>query len=559
MHFKFKELCKNIEKSEKIFKGDHTYKYLKKRSIRSPENLYCIENALAYNSELRNNLPCMVAQITSYEHDKLVGIQITYLDDFGRKNNCIRLNKKTHGKIKGGSIRLQQSKSNEIHFAEGFETIASVMQSLNIDASFHALCGLNVPPIEFIKNKVIHLWTDKDLSKAGFKFGEDFKDKLIKHTKELYIHHPMGEISKKKKSLDYNDIIQSHDGVNSIIYQYQNDLQADLPQIWSFGSFMKQEFVENSPIISGLIHRTETIALTGKAKTGKSGFVLNIIKSISENQDFLSTFSITNTNLKILYLNGEISEGALQDRLQNVFELEALNFDFDICSETLDFLKPSNTKTLDKILKIKEYDLCIVDPFYKFFSGDEMNHRDMKLCLGNIIEIIRNNKCACLLICHEGKTNESERSNSSVGHKIRGSSAFADAVDGTIQLVKVNDQEYKLRSEFRNRESFDEIKLARDGLIFRHTGISSKPTDKSKEVIKDILLEHPQGLTVKEIISYYAKFPGSPERGKNSIRNDLTSMDGVQILGSHPKVYKIEIPKFHPPIGIEKLENHSMS
>jgi len=311
--------------------------------------------------------------------------------------------------------------------------------------------------------------------------------------------------------------------------------------VLSFDDFMAHEFPPNEPILDGLIHKGEMIALVAKGKVGKSLFALNIVDSLMSQREFLKKFT-PEYKPRVLYLNGEISQGAFKGRLTSLMnedEFYQYKDNFYISASNFDLSKDDPRKNLMNVIKRFKIELLILDPLFQYFSGNEMDQQAVKNFIAPLRRELLGLKCSCLLVCHEGKTNESERGHTNIGHTIRGSSVLSDTVDGTIRISKT-ELGFSLFSEFRNREPFETLSLTREGIAYKFNGVVQSQRKIRMNTIEKIVSTHP-GSTLKEIYKVFKeKFQG--KRSESSIRKDLKNHPNIkESQDGKRKIYSLKV------------------
>lgn len=254
------------------------------------------------------------------------------------------------------------------------------------------------------------------------------------------------------------------------------------------------------PVIENFLNRKEFMLLHATAKTGKSMLALNIGLAIATGSDFLG---MPTTKSKVLYLQTEIANYALKDRIEQMLEGESIKNYEDV---KLNLLISSNRVRVDEVEGISlikkeifkyEPNLLIIDPFYELHRRNEDNASEMGPVLSDIRAIARECSCAIILIHHQGKKGETNGGNA--GHSCRGSSSFADVPDCSISLSK-DKNGYNLRGIFRNRIHLEDLKLKfnEDTLKFELADFVEKPA-KTRDLIIEALSKNTNGITLKEI------------------------------------------------------------
>lgn len=274
-----------------------------------------------------------------------------------------------------------------------------------------------------------------------------------------------------------------------------------------YKEFKIKAIVEDfEPIIENFLNRKEFMLLHATAKVGKSMLALNIGLSVATGRDFLGM--VTNKS-KVLYLQTEIANTSLKDRIENMLDgfdeesYDNASSNLLIANNRIRLDEPEGIELIKKELTSIQPNLLIIDPLYDLHRKNEDNATEMAPLLSDLREIARSCDCAIILIHHQGKRGESSTGNP--GHACRGSSAFADVPDISISLTK-DKNGFMIKGIFRNRPSIEDLRLKfyEETLRFELAEYVPKPP-KTKELIIQILTQSPDGLTKKEIHSVIRK------------------------------------------------------
>ena len=139
--------CQSVWNASQDSKNSPVEAYLISRGIDT------IPPSIRFHSSLKHSTtgqssPAMVAAVTQYPCDELIGIHRTYLQANGRGKAKIINAKMMAGKCKGGAVQLALC-SNQLALTEGIETGLSVLQSTNIPTwaclSTSGLTGIVIP------------------------------------------------------------------------------------------------------------------------------------------------------------------------------------------------------------------------------------------------------------------------------------------------------------------------------------------------------------------------------------------------------------------------------
>ena len=183
---------------------------------------------------------------------------------------------------------------------------------------------------------------------------------------------------------------------------------------YSAQAFFAKECESRQPLIENILYERDSVILAGKAKTGKSILLFNLICSLTSGEPFLDRFE-TRRKCKVLYMQLEGSLGDSQDRFQRM--LRALSFD-----ETNFFIKFSPPLSLndgDNVHKfihevetrMQTMDVLIIDPIYFAMRGSLSDDEAVRGFVGQLRIIQDHFKCAIILTHHFKKCRKDKEGN----------------------------------------------------------------------------------------------------------------------------------------------------
>lgn len=232
----------------------------------------------------------------------------------------------------------------------------------------------------------------------------------------------------------------------------RNDIDSKKIEVLTLGEFLEPDrFPPRIPIVEGLMNQQELHLCSAPAKAGKTLLQINLAIAVARGESFLGRFK-THSG-KVLIIQTEVAARNFQSRLQqvtdtNIKDIKDMIF---ISSDRVKLDTAEGLKKLEKIIKICNPALIILDPFYTLHDSDEDRSSEIAPVLTSLREVIIKTNTTCLLIHHQGK---GVANNNQVGHKHRGSSSLADVPDGSWSLNKSQDnKKATLSFELRNHQS----------------------------------------------------------------------------------------------------------
>ena len=235
-------------------------------------------------------------------------------------------------------------------------------------------------------------------------------------------------------------------------------------KIYDAIDFVHEQLPQSQPIIGGGILPQKSIQLIGgPSKIGKSILGLNEAFQIATAKPFLG-FTIPHPK-KVLYLQAEVSEHSMQNRLQKM--LAAIDYDlplgmlYIINQKNLKFTIKQDLKTLDGTIKELGIEVLIIDPLYKYHLGDENSSQAMTRVFDCFDWLIQGNNISIIVCHHFGKPVEGR----SGATQFRGSSSITDYPDSYLMLTRHHKEDrnlVKVSFELRNAEEPEPMILHRD-------------------------------------------------------------------------------------------------
>lgn len=259
------------------------------------------------------------------------------------------------------------------------------------------------------------------------------------------------------------------------------------------GIFITKKIEAQDDIIEGgILQRKSIMVVGGISKQGKSIFVLNMGLSLATKKPFLLQFNIPNPQ-RVLYVQAEISERSMQKRLIKLAEAESISS--DILNDNLVLIndkgikldRARDLKTIGQIVDHYKIDVLIIDPMYKFHSGDENKASDMTRFFDGLDTLVSDFNCSIVLVHHFGKPSQDNKRHGAM--QLRGSIAIFDYADSYISLNRKSGNEprnyIKATFELRNDEDPNPLYLYRnpDTLWYEVLGDQSQ----SKVTIHDVV------------------------------------------------------------------------
>lgn len=174
----------------------------------------------------------------------------------------------------------------------------------------------------------------------------------------------------------------------------------------------KKEFESREALVDQILHEKDSVLFAGKAKTGKSILLFQLICSLTNGEPFLDRFEVRR-KCRVLYLQLEGSMSDSKDRFERM--TKALPMDQD--NFFLFFSPPMPLNTTEALVKlIKEIqdkmgkvDVIVIDPLYFAMKGSMSDDMAVRELTGNLRILQEHFNCACIIVHHFKKSRRDEK------------------------------------------------------------------------------------------------------------------------------------------------------
>jgi AAA domain len=222
-----------------------------------------------------------------------------------------------------------------------------------------------------------------------------------------------------------------------------------LPQIISATKLCASPPATPPELIEGILHRGGKLALGGGNKSFKTWTLLELAICVSMGWEWLG---FPTTAAKVLYLNFELPEFAMAQRVREICEARKVTFPADLNFWNLRGYAADAAAILPKIArqaKREEYSLIILDPLYKLLGArDENASRDMANLMNEIERVAVETGAAVAFGSHYSKGNQAGKESMD---RISGSGVFARDPDTIITMTRhEQDDAFSIEMTLRN-------------------------------------------------------------------------------------------------------------
>jgi len=225
------------------------------------------------------------------------------------------------------------------------------------------------------------------------------------------------------------------------------------PRSMKFSMMEKLEWPEDVFIGGGMLSRGDTMLIGAESKAGKSTFICGMIRQLISGTDFLG-YKITRP-LKVLYMQAELREKRLMERLSPTYAQVAEEFKDNLCiwSTRGIILFNEHLALIEREVGLRKPDILIIDPMLNFHNFNESNSQEMAEFFRMLDRIKETYDIAIIMAHHFRKASQDKDAHVSLLESIRGSSALRGWAVTTIAMEGRTESEFrKLEFEMRNSD-----------------------------------------------------------------------------------------------------------
>jgi len=252
---------------------------------------------------------------------------------------------------------------------------------------------------------------------------------------------------------EYKEEINAKDGLDDV-------LPLSLPE------FLNKDIPPLEYYVEGIIQKKGKGMISAAPNIGKTIFVQNMaLDMVSGNTLFMNKFAVSPA--RVLYLDLEMGESALQERFKKMCNSRALNVSnlFLKYIPLLDLLKEDNKEIIEKWLFDLNIEVLILDPLGNAWSGKENEQEQARQLTSYLNTLIERFGIAILVVHHWRKATKEFRTG---GQMAAGSYVWEAWLDCHVTLEGQSSSVTISCHKNRNRPKFTPFlaKLNEDSLCF---------------------------------------------------------------------------------------------
>lgn len=296
--------------------------------------------------------------------------------------------------------------------------------------------------------------------------------------------------------------------------------KSNLPAIKmvSMREVSEMAFDEPEFIVNGLVPIGVTV-LGGKAKSGKSVFLLDLAKSVAKGTLFLKKYACEKVNIILLPLEDSLQR--INKRISNTKSSIFIPKNVFIPKNPHEFptVKQNGIQVIEKLVKETSSRLVIIDTLSIFFTGSKfggLNYQDDYAALAQLHKLALKLRIAILLVHHTTKMNYQDPFDS-----LQGSVGIIASPDCLMVLIRTGNDAVL---HVRGRDIADQtipLKFLNKSIRWKLDGsyIESKLGTESQKVLNVFKQKKDKTFSLNEV---------SNEIGDNNVQNTKSKIMRLQ-------------------------------
>lgn len=315
------------------------------------------------------------------------------------------------------------------------------------------------------------------------------------------------------KSTDFVNRVASKE-LSASVDQFLRSNSFNPPEVieGSLGNFLDQSLPDTQYLIEGLTGVGHNTTITAKFKTGKTTLLINLIRSLLDNEPFLGQFKVKPLDGRIVLLNYEMDSTDLQ---RDLLKLKIENTGgmappVNLRGSKLDLVDPRYQEWLIEYLKSQDSEVLMIDTYTAALAQTAIDENDNSGVgrFTSALDLIKKESGVSNLFitAHMGRANFEEGE-----ERTRGATRLNDWQDvGWTYARKSGDVAY-LASHGRQRTTKDAFSVE-----FDHETLLLSSTGRTRTEVRAV--EHKSEL--KEKIVFFLAGCKDPQ-SKNTICTDV--------------------------------------
>ena len=210
----------------------------------------------------------------------------------------------------------------------------------------------------------------------------------------------------------------------------------ELPDMVSLDTFKDNPPELPEELITGILRRGHKMLISGSSKAGKSFLLMELCIAIAEGRPWLG---FPCKKGKVLYVNLEINPASAINRFLKIYEALGLpikNADSIVVWNLRGHAVPLDQLVPKLIRRVRDqhFDAIVIDPIYKFITGDENNASEMGAFCNQFDKICTETGCSTIYCHHHSKGAQGMKK---AMDRASGSGVFARDSDAQLDMIQL--------------------------------------------------------------------------------------------------------------------------
>jgi len=221
--------------------------------------------------------------------------------------------------------------------------------------------------------------------------------------------------------------------------------------------FKKKEIQPLEFYVDGIIQKKGSTMISAKSNTGKSMFLIDMLVAICRGEDrFLDKFDISNDRPRVLYMDLEMGEAAVQSRLEKMGELTDLDNLYIQTFYGWDILNQTYQTVLQDTIENLGINIVAFDPLGSLWFGDE-NKRETVKQVTDYMDLLKNEYGVSIVLTHHWR--KATKDFKAGGEMAAGSYGWSKWLDNHVTLSGETNSLVVSCEKIRNQQKWVQIRI----------------------------------------------------------------------------------------------------
>jgi AAA domain len=281
------------------------------------------------------------------------------------------------------------------------------------------------------------------------------------------------------------------------------------PRSWTAEEFLEKQMPQKEPLIEGLIHRRDLVALGARRRNGKTSFMTDLAVRLATGEDFLG-YTVPGPRRTLLVIL-EDDPGEYQEKLRRVIGNRDIGGRIRVVTRE-DFFNaevPINVgdakfgKALHKIAAEHQPDLIVIDNLSQMVCADYNDATKIDKVVKLCYELARDHDAAVIVPAHPRKEDPQNPID-----LVKNSTAFFESIMGSSHFINSMGSLWGLQRDGNDVAAFVGGRQRGDGL--QSTSYLEMDEDGHFHVTSNLAVSLPLVLNTQQRQQAWALLPDAP-------------------------------------------------